>query len=1498
MTAAHDFECYRQGWSDLPRHPFICLGPGAWHSWPHADGIGTFNLSNVILIQKSDGRFYLLDYNTDLGDHRSKEAMLAIMGFGTDKEVVSFCLTGVCWKVDAPRQLRIGHNLFSLKSRARGVGEATAKLVAKGLYRAEPVLVEGEPPLHEGSRSPAFCLPQYSVGMGGADKNDKPDEKRPTSNTSDPHRPVRERNAPHGEADGPPVVSFNDKTGPRRVPKDYSGPPLPFPDKENKCTQRMVYAANALMCALAVVNGSTPAASRDDVRWCFFQKYLHPSQYWLSIQYLVIGRCRACGKFAVLCVCIVRLPNGEELVLFRILPRVMNMGVRPASKIAVRWTQQWNVEWRDRMADHVHAVWLPQQSPALKDVLADRERRLGYAHAHPFATLEFTDDFWDVSCDIALTAHGSLTRRKMSADMNVWMSSKAAAGTCVDYIGGVHVLAGGFGTISPAKRARCAEQTIAALTSGIDREAYVANNSFAVHVVDLLDADPSILQGLWAPAMRVVANEAIICLADDANRLARRGYERLLCVVTTRPAAAFAAGIVDAPCATATNAPSAGPAIFLRMSSDCRADGDRMTIFGALLEFEWGPIRLADIDHRWAERHVNVGEMSGAAVNVAVFGLTFGGHFELIHEGDNMSEGPMLLGRAKTPDAVYISQRMRQTRGFKACHDKLWWEHSAGLGLGFTDAGSREYTHTLANLAAAFGRRRVRVDVERQMPEVMQMLADILENTTEYVKKRRGRVPLPPPPFSPSASDQRALLPAHEGLGPECPADPAGNSASHVALSPTPPRPVGPPGPVAPEEAPAPPLPPTPHRISPVRAPDGLSDRVLTPTPPRALATNEDGETEGRGATHLSPSPTRPSTRQLCGSVAAPDLASLPATADAARARAAVQASDRLLAEALALGATPAQLEATRGTALRAHACVGRGIPRGTRGHDSSGFQWMRRFGLAHGLSWMRPLASSAVDIVTEVNFVAMAVFWIAGVMPSCARRAADGYTRAMPPSALSAIYGWRRVLADCGCYLASMLLAAKVLKGLVADYKRDFGQDAMTAQHHVPFELDVVRRCVAALQRRAMRTHGWSDTLHHAIEVMITFCMVRGPRLDELCEMMAGDTFYRRANFAWCSGARVVGSSAVASATTKIAADAVVRAQNVPSKTDRSGRKWGGKYMYYRKNALNPLNFASAWESWDLRNPCPESERARWPAFSPSGDHVPFAPALARRCLRELLTEVESLEYAESHWWHNFRATVCSALIGAEKTPEVAQAMLCWASSASVALYGQMSATNMADTAELASQTDAARHAHLPRPHIDAGTVADELEACVALMRAPDAGAAAAEPAVIASGARKRAAAAPRKRVQTPAAAPRTAPPPAPVPPAPTPSTALASPAAPAKVARRRPPTPRRGESPSPACEAASAVIDVGAPLGPTSFSLEHAFIGQSASVPAALVNGAGPATDGVVACEIIGAAPALEIDGVPGVFALRAAADAPAFALHTVDIKPCLSTVLRRLL
>ncbi|KAL1523090.1 hypothetical protein AB1Y20_018050 [Prymnesium parvum] len=112
------------------------------------------------------------------------------------------------------------------------------------------------------------------------------------------------------------------------------------------------------------------------------------------------------------------------------MPRVMNICTRPSSKIAVRFSKQMNVEWRDRMADFVQTTWLARQSPALREVLAHRENTLGYAQAHPFWCTEYTDDFWDVTPETTLTAQGAFIRaldpRWLRRHINVGESIGAA----------------------------------------------------------------------------------------------------------------------------------------------------------------------------------------------------------------------------------------------------------------------------------------------------------------------------------------------------------------------------------------------------------------------------------------------------------------------------------------------------------------------------------------------------------------------------------------------------------------------------------------------------------------------------------------------------------------------------------------------------------------------------------------------------------------------------------------------------------------------------------------------------------------------------------------------------------------------------------------------------------------------------------------------------------------------------------------------------------------
>ena len=69
----------------------------------------------------------------------------------------------------------------------------------------------------------------------------------------------------------------SDMTG-TKAGEMWDGSPLPFPDKEIKQGGREVYGANAYCCALAAINNTKAAASKDDIRWCFFQILLHGSQ--------------------------------------------------------------------------------------------------------------------------------------------------------------------------------------------------------------------------------------------------------------------------------------------------------------------------------------------------------------------------------------------------------------------------------------------------------------------------------------------------------------------------------------------------------------------------------------------------------------------------------------------------------------------------------------------------------------------------------------------------------------------------------------------------------------------------------------------------------------------------------------------------------------------------------------------------------------------------------------------------------------------------------------------------------------------------------------------------------------------------------------------------------------------------------------------------------------------------------------------------------------------
>ena len=456
--------------------------------------------------------------------------------------------------------------------------------------------------------------------------------------------------------------------------------------------------------------------------------------------------------------------------------------------------------------------------------------------------------------------------------------------------------------------------------------------------------------------------------------------------------------------------------------------------------------------------------------------------------------------------------------------------------------------------------------------------------------------------------------------------------------------------------------------------------------------------------------PTPPSGAVSTSSLIKSQRSPQPGSAQAARA-----ASTVATADAFAEGLDQQTASKMRSLVTAAKQHIVNGIPKGSLAGENWGFKWAVRFAEAHNKPVLTPHVVKESEKHSWNMFVALMIAWVAPRMTPAPRTAAKGFDRAKPPSALAAAYGYRRVLVECGRYVPNFYMAAKLLAGLIEEYKSDFGDCAMAVDHHIPFPMDSLTRMIAVLLAYGVLTSGWTHALHDAIALAFTFGLARAPRLNEWIRAHAGDTYYKRHNFHWCDASLILGSTAAALAHFGgvIPEGTILRSQNVPMKCDRSGAKFTGRYMWYKKNSKNPLNFATQWQRYETLYPCPEDRRALWAAFSPTGGAEPFSDASARACLNDLMRQVMGAAFAAIHFWHDFRATIASAVIGAGLGAATAQALVCWASAASAELYGQMVPAKMADVAEVATNVDAERHAHLPRPHMCVEDLVRDMSEC-----------------------------------------------------------------------------------------------------------------------------------------------------------------------------------------
>ena len=231
-----------------------------------------------------------------------------------------------------------------------------------------------------------------------------------------------------------------------------------------------------------------------------------------------------------------------------------------------------------------------------------------------------------------------------------------------------------------------------------------------------------------------------------------------------------------------------------------------------------------------------------------------------------------------------------------------------------------------------------------------------------------------------------------------------------------------------------------------------------------------------------------------------------------------------------------------------------------------------------------RDYVAPATPSPREVRGVGL--YHIVPEMAPAPRTLAKGIDQAKPPSGMLALYGWRRVMRDCGRHVTDMHAASRMLRGMVEQLKARCGQDAMSVDHHIPYPLQSIVRAVAYLDnalkpgvdtgvprlscgRRALLTRSRPTDGRVVRDVRRRLLLSAGelhvvPGGRRLSAALQPLDAARAASPRGCSSARPTSRQR--------------RTEAAP--------KWIGKHMWYRPSGSDPLNFASAWARFESTLP------------------------------------------------------------------------------------------------------------------------------------------------------------------------------------------------------------------------------------------------------------------------------------------------------------------------
>ena len=437
-----------------------------------------------------------------------------------------------------------------------------------------------------------------------------------------------------------------------------------------------------------------------------------------------------------------------------------------------------------------------------------------------------------------------------------------------------------------------------------------------------------------------------------------------------------------------------------------------------------------------------------------------------------------------------------------------------------------------------------------------------------------------------------------------------------------------------------------------------------------------------------------------------------PATAEAARRDSAVATATALRLDSSPYSLRTANLDDVVQQVHNAHLA---GIPPGTKTADETGFKNVRIAcsALGDGIRWMRPrFVTSAEDKVRETWWTLIVIMHIAQHKAPSSRRAARGYLQGQPSSALNDIHAHRRVMIDCGRFVCDLLLVAKLIKGLNAMYVSVWGDDALVVQHAKPIPRDLLlamRRTIAQALVPA-----WTMSMHLLWAALHCYELSTGERKNGIGAAFVGDTYLRRCDLVW-----VDDNYEPLPMTPDVIASRkdgdILRGTSPPAKCDRFKIEWGGRHQWFKLDTADPLNFATAFRDYEIRCPCPPHERPSWAAFGVNGGKQALTTAAIGTQFHALLAATPGLAKSRARTFHDYRATIASALANARAagradiTNGLIQALVHWKTEESALRYSHLNPRDYAEYVQLGTATDAGFAANKDVPETDPfGTCAE----------------------------------------------------------------------------------------------------------------------------------------------------------------------------------------------